>query len=301
MSRWPYPSPLSLAAGHAAEVVDGQTVDAAAPVPAGPRLVQPHRHGVAGRPTLLISLGTAAVLVLLWWLASRSGLVSRLFLPSPPEVLATARMLLADGYANATLAEHVGASLGRIGLAALIATALGIPLGLLMGLNRWVKGILDTPIEFYWPLPPLAYLPLMIIWLGIGEASKVTLLTLAMFAPIALSAQAGVRALPIERVQAAQSLGATSWQLLRHIVLPSALPEILTGLRIALGVGWSTLVAAELIAAQRGIGHMVLSASHFLATDVVFVGIGVIALCAFAFSWGMRVLERLLVPWKGKS
>src|SRR5690606_31788488 len=130
----------------------------------------------------------------------------------------------------------------------LIAVSLGIPLGLLMGLNRWVKGVLDTPIEFYWPLPPLAYLPLMIIWLGIGEVSKIALLTLAMFAPVVLSAQAGVRSLPLERVNAALSLGATRWQLFRDIVLPSALPEILTGIRIALGVGWATLVAAELIA-----------------------------------------------------
>ena len=122
-----------------------------------------------------------------------------------------------------------------------------------------------------------------------------------MFAPICLSAQAGVRSLPIERVNAALSLGATRWQLFRAIVLPSALPEILTGLRIAIGVGWSTLVAAELIAATRGIGFMIMSASHFLATDVVFVGIGIIAAWAFAFSYGMRLLESWLVPWKGKT
>jgi taurine transport system permease protein len=141
----------------------------------------------------------------------------------------------------------------------------------------------------------------MIIWLGIGEASKVTLLTLAMFAPIVLSAQAGVRSLPIERVNAALSLGATPFQLFWDIVLPSALPEILTGIRISLGVGWSTLVAAELIAANQGIGYMIMSASHFLATDTVFVGIGVIAACAFAFSAIMRAIERKLVPWKGKT
>ena len=176
-----------------------------------------------------------------------------------------------------------------------------MPVGLVMGLNRWAKGILDTPIEFYWPLPPLAYLPLMIIWLGIGETSKITLLALAMFAPICLSAQAGVRSLPIERVNAALSLGASRWHLFFDIVLPSALPEILTGIRIALGVGWGTLVAAELIAATRGIGFMIMSASQFLATDVVFVGIGIIAACAFAFTLVMRALEAWLVPWKGKS
>ena len=164
-----------------------------------------------------------------------------------------------------------------------------------------IKHLADPIIEFYWPLPPLAYLPLMIIWLGIGETSKVTLLTLAMFAPVCLSAQAGVRGLPAERVNAALALGGTRWQVFRTVVLPSALPEILTGLRIAIGVGWSTLVAAELIAATRGIGYMIMSAAQFLATDVVFVGIGVIAAFAFLFSLGMRLLERWLVPWKGRG
>jgi taurine transport system permease protein len=170
-----------------------------------------------------------------------------------------------------------------------------------MGISRWAKRVFDTPIEFYWPLPPLAYLPLMIIWLGIGETSKITLLTLAMFAPIALSARAGVRSVSVERVNAALSLGANRLQLLREDVLPSALPEILTGIRIALGVGWGTLVAAELIVATRGIGYLIMSASQFLATDVVFVGIGIIAACAFAFSFAMRMIERWLVPWKGQS
>jgi len=206
-----------------------------------------------------------------------------------------------DGYANASLWEHVGTSLLRVMAAAAIAIALGTPIGLLMGLSRWMKGVFDTPIEFYWPLPPLSYLPLMIIWLGIGETSKIALLTLAMFAPIALSAQAGVRSVSLERVNAALSLGANRFQLLREVVFPSALPEILTGIRIALGVGWGTLVAAELIAATRGIGYFIMSASQFLATDVVFVGILIIAACAFAFTFAMRVIERLLVPWKGQS
>jgi len=291
----------------AAQLALIQHVDASATLmlpdakPVPPKLVAMPGFGMGAGTTLPISLATAALLLLLWWAVTQAGLVPHLFLPTPTEVLRMARSIWDDGYANATLWEHVSASLLRILSAAAIAIVLGIPTGLLMGLNRWAKGVLDTPIEFYWPLPPLAYLPLMIIWLGIGEASKITLLTLAMFAPIVLSAQAGVRSLPQERVNAALSLGATRWQLLRAIVLPSALPEILTGIRIALGVGWGTLVAAELIAANRGIGYLIMSASHFLATDAVFVGIGVIALCAFGFGFTMRLLEAALVPWKGKS
>jgi taurine transport system permease protein len=268
---------------------------------APPRLVRMREFGVGKASTVGVSILTALVLIALWEVTSMLRLVPHLFLPSPAEVWTAAQSVFEDGYANATLWEHVGASLSRILIAATIAVGLGVPIGLLMGLNRWVKGVLDTPIEFYWPLPPLAYLPLMIIWLGIGEASKITLLALAMFAPIVLSAQAGVRSVTQERVNAALSLGATRWQLLREVVFPSALPEILTGMRIALGVGWSTLVAAELIAATRGVGYMIMSASEFLATDVVFLGIGIIAACAFAFSFAMRRLEAWLAPWKGQS
>ncbi len=266
-----------------------------------PKLVKMKGFGAGEKPTVLISIATALVLLAAWWLVAKLALVPHLFLPTPQEVWTQVGAIYNDGYAGASLYEHVSASLFRIITAAAIATIVGIPVGLLMGLNRWVKGVLDTPIEFYWPLPPLAYLPLMIIWLGIGETSKVTLLVLAMFAPICLSAQAGVRSLPIERVNAARSLGARPWQILVSIVLPSALPEILTGLRIALGIGWGTLVAAELIASTRGIGYMIMSASQFLATDVVFVGIGIIAACAFSFSAAIRILEAVLVPWKGKS
>ena len=272
------------------------------PKPA-PRFVKLRGVGfdTKGRSTFPISLATGAAIIAVWSAVSAAHLVPHLFLPTPVEVVGAAVSIFQSGYANASLWEHVSASLIRIGVAAAIAIGLGVPIGLLMGLSRWAKGIFDAPIEFYWPLPPLAYLPLMIIWLGIGETSKIALLALAMFAPIALSAQAGVRSVAIERVNAALSLGATRFQIVRDVVLPSALPEVLTGVRIALGVGWGTLVAAELIASTRGIGYLIMSASNFLATDVVFVGIGIIAILAFAFTFAMRLLERWLVPWKGQS
>ena len=280
---------------------------AATPAPAehvgenAPRLVKMRRFGGGEGSTLPISLASGVVILAVWWTVSALRLVPHLFLPTPMEVVTASVAIFQDGYANATLFEHVGTSLLRIFAAAAIAIVLGTPIGLLMGLSKWAKGVFDTPIEFYWPLPPLAYLPLMIIWLGIGETSKIALLSLAMFAPIVLSAQAGVRSVSQERVNAALSLGATRFQLLREIVLPSALPEILTGIRISLGVGWGTLVAAELIAATRGIGYLIMSASQFLATDVVFVGIGIIAACAFAFTFAMRLIEAWLVPWKGQN
>src|SRR5208283_4452720 len=122
--------------------------------------------------TAPISIATAIVILFAWWAASAARIVPHLFLPTPGEVVNAAISFYRDGYANASMWEHVSASLARILTAAVIAFTLGVPVGLFMGLSRWAKGVFDTPIEFYWPLPPLAYLPLMIILLGIGEASK---------------------------------------------------------------------------------------------------------------------------------
>jgi taurine transport system permease protein len=251
-----------------------------------------------GIPITLIS---ALGLVLAWAWATKFKLVAPLFLPSPFDVATQFYAVAVDGFSNATLAQHIGTSLARILSAFAIATAIGVPLGLAMGQNRWVRGIFSPPIQLYWPVPPLAYLPLVIIWFGIGETAKVILLSLAMFAPIVISAQAGVRSVSPGRIQAAQSLGATRAQIFRHVVLPNALPEILTGLRLGIGSGWATLVAAELVAATKGLGFMTLSAAQFLVTDVVFVGILTIAALATLFLSALRLLERRLTPWKGQE
>jgi taurine transport system permease protein len=175
-----------------------------------------------------------------------------------------------------------------------------IPVGIAMGVNRVFRGIFDPPIEFYRPIPPLGYLPLTIIWLGIEDTQKITLIYLAVFAPMALNARAGVRSVTIEQIQMAYSLGATRAQVIWHVILKGAMPEILTGMRIGIGFGWTTLVAAEMVAAEAGIGHMVLSAAEFLVTDVVIMGIIVIGAIAYMFDLLMRFVERKVVPWKGK-
>lgn len=247
-----------------------------------------------------LSAATLLALILLWWAVTAAGLISPLFLPAPQQVLHQLITIASpQGFMDATLWQHLAASLGRILVALLAAVVIGVPVGIAMGLNETVRGILDPLIEIYRPVPPLAYLPLMVIWFGIGETSKILLIYLAIFAPVTLSTVAGVRNRDPVRVRAAQSLGASRWQLLRFVILPGALPEILTGLRIGLGVGWSTLVASELIAATRGLGFMVQSAGEFLATDVVIAGISVIALIAFGLELGLRALQRRLTPWHG--
>jgi taurine transport system permease protein len=169
-----------------------------------------------------------------------------------------------------------------------------------MGMNRMARGVFDPPIEFYRPIPPLAYLPLTIIWFGIGDFAKIILIYLACFAPLAINARAGVKSVSIEQIHAAYSMGASKNQVIWQVVIKAALPEILTGMRVAIAFGWTTLVAAEMVAAKAGLGVMVLNAARFLATDIVFLGIVVIGLVAFLFDLLMRRIERLLVPWKGK-
>lgn len=252
-------------------------------------------------PTRWISALTLLTLLLAWWLVTAIGLIEPLFLPPPADILAKAWQLLTQGYMDASLWQHLGASLGRIGLALGAALLTAIPIGIAIGANRIARGIFDPLIEFYRPIPPLAYLPLVVIWCGIGELSKVLLIYLAIFAPIAIATATGVRTVDPAKLRAAQSLGASKAQLIRHVILPSALPEILTGVRIGLGVGWSTLVAAELIAATSGLGFMVQSAAQFLVTDVVVLGILLIALIAFGLEMGLRALQRKLVPWHGQS
>ncbi|HDR2751126.1 TPA: taurine ABC transporter permease TauC [Enterobacter asburiae] len=246
---------------------------------------------------ITLSVGTLLVLLAVWWAVAAQQWVSPLFLPPPGQVLAKLITIAGpQGFMDATLWQHLGASLARILVALLAAVIIGIPVGIAMGLSPTVRGILDPLIELYRPVP----LPLMVIWFGIGETSKILLIYLAIFAPVAMSALAGVKSAQQVRIRAAQSLGASRTQVLLFVILPGALPEILTGLRIGLGVGWSTLVAAELIAATRGLGFMVQSAGEFLATDVVLAGIAVIAAIAFGLELGLRALQRRLTPWHGE-
>ena len=245
-----------------------------------------------------ISFFTLLFLVLIWELITCFEWIQPLYLPSPLSVLVKLWDVSSVGYLDASLWQHLSASLGRIGLALFFAVIVGVPVGLAIGLNALAKAILDPLIEFYRPIPPLAYLPLIVIWFGIGEFSKVLLIYLAIFAPIVLSTASGVRKVDVVKIQVSQSLGGTYWQIIRFVVIPSVLPNILTGIRIGLGAGWSTLVAAELVAATYGLGSMIQAASQFLMTDIVIAGILVISLVAYLLEFCLRRLEKKLVPWQ---
>lgn len=250
--------------------------------------------------SVVISIVTVVTLVAIWFVVTNMGWVKPLFLPTPQAVFEQFYEYLTGRANDKPLWRHFAASMFRVFSAFALACVTAIPVGIAMGMSRVARGIFDPPLEFYRPLPPLAYLPLIIIWFGIGEESKILLIFLACLAPVALSARAGVRSASQEQINAVMSMGASKWQVIRHVILPAALPDILIGLRIGMGVGWTTLVAAEMVAANAGLGQMVLNASNFLRTDVVILGIIIIGLVAYAFEMLMRFLERALVPWKGR-
>lgn len=233
--------------------------------------------------------------------APATGLrMARLYLPAPEVVMERFIRLNKEGYQGFTLWEHTWKSVSRVLWGFLLGSLIGIPLGYAMGLTNWSRGWFDPIVEFMRPVPPLALIPLMIIWFGIGEVSKVILLFLAALWIMIIAARSGVSGVAIAKVHAAYSLGASKWQILSKVIVPNSLPEIFTGARVAMGVCWGTVVAAELVAAEVGLGKMIVVASKFQLTDIVLVGIILIGVIGFLIDVGVRALETWLVPWKGK-
>ena len=275
--------------------------------------LMPWRSGDAARKTVTFGDPAAAsggrlwsvlaigLLAVLWALSSAFEWVDPIFWPSPGAVWRKFVEISSDGYRNFTLWEHIGWSLYRILMGFGLGCLLGIPLGFAMGLSRVVRGMFDPIVEFFRPIPPLAFIPLVIIWSGIGERSKILLLFLAALWIMTIAARAGVSSVKISKIHAAYTLGVNRRQLLFRVIFPNALPEIFTGMRVAMGVCWGTVVAAELVAAESGVGFMIMVASVFLSTDIVVMGVVIIGVIGYGIDILMRKLEAALVPWKGKG
>ncbi|MES2666080.1 MAG: ABC transporter permease subunit [Pseudomonadota bacterium] len=224
-----------------------------------------------------------------------------IWLPSPEAVAARLLDIAQNGYQNTSLWEHLGASLMRVLGGFVLGSIVGIPLGYAMGLSGWFRGWFDPIVEFMRPVPPLALIPLVIIWFGIWETGKLVLLFLAALWIMVIAARSGVSGVRISKIHAAYSLGASKWQILRHVIIPNSLPDIFTGARVAMGVCWGTVVAAELVAAEKGAGMMIIAASKFQLTDIVVMGIILIGVIGYGIDILMRMVERRLVPWKGRG
>lgn len=247
----------------------------------------------------LLTLATWSVILLGWYFITKFELVSKTLFPSPGKVLASFLNIVKNGYSGVSLWAHLGASFQRLFSALGLAVITGIPLGLLSGYYKKVRAVVDSVVEFYRPLPPLAYYTLLVLWLGIDNLSKVTLLYLAGFAPIYIACVSAVTKINQDYILSARTLGATQNQVFFKIVLPACLPEIFVGLRTAIGIEYTTLVAAEMVAATSGIGWLVLDASNFLKSDTIFVGILIMGVTGILIDLVLRFLENKFVFWKG--
>jgi ABC-type nitrate/sulfonate/bicarbonate transport system permease component len=235
-----------------------------------------------------------AVFVLGWEILARSGLVSALFLPPPSVVARTGWHLMLSG----NLFGNVSASLGRVLAGFFLATLLAIPLGILAGMNTMMFNSVDPIIELFRPIPVLALLPLAILWFGIGESSKIFIITYAAFFPIFINTLAGVKYSDPTLIQVASTLGASRTQIFYRVVLMSALPSLAVGIRLGLGFAFLALVAAELIASTRGLGYLIMDARLTFQTDVSMVGIVSLGILGYSMNAILVRIERWALSWK---
>ena len=248
-----------------------------------------------------------------WTLITSLELVRPLYLPSPASVwrafvtantdhpLAEGVDRIVRGEQNYYLWEHLVASLQRIGIGVGAAIVVGIPVGLLMSTAKWVGVVIEPYLHFLRSLPPLGYIGLLIVWFGIGDTSKIWLLFLAAFPPIAMATISGVRGVREDQINAVLSLGASRRQSVTTVMVPATLPEIMTGIRVATGFAWTTVVAAELNNGIPGIGGLAYLSGTELRTPLVVACIIVIGIAAVLLDGLLKLAERLLVPWRGKA
>ncbi|MDO9713419.1 ABC transporter permease subunit [Paracraurococcus lichenis] len=270
--------------------MSGQSLAEAAPLRDAPRRVR------LAFPRLRVARRFVApvVLVLLWQLAAQTGLVSTRLLASPAAIAGAAWQLILSG----ELAYHLAVSLRRVAIGLAIALGLAVPLGLFAGLSRLGEDLVDATLQMLRALPFLALVPLLILWLGIGEPTKIALVALGAAFPIYLTLFGGIRGVDPKLLEAGRVFGLSRAGLIRHVVLPGALPQALVGLRYALGTAWLSLVVGEQINATAGIGYLVMDAREFLRTDIILVGLLVYALLGLGADQLVRLIERATLAWR---
>jgi len=259
----------------------------------------------AGRRDQWLTVSTFGAILIVWLAVTGSGLwpplIKPIFLPSPVDVVQTFFRLTEQGYQGRSLAHHVGVSFYRFATAFSISILIGVPLGLLMGMRRQVRAVIEPPIQAIRPIPKLALLPLFLIWFGIGNLSKIIVIASPVLPLIAISAMQAVRSVSERKIQAARALGASPWVVFWRVVLPASLPGVFTGIRVAISIGVTMLVGAELTATSDGIAWMALTAAEYLSTDIVLVGVLIMATMGYGLDRIVRALEVRMAHWSGKD
>lgn len=249
-------------------------------------------------PTRASLLTTSAVSVLVflafWELACRAGLVDPIFMPPPSDVLTKGIAMGEDG----SLIGHVLASARRVMMGFLAATAVAIPLGIILGTSRYARAAFDPLLSFLRPLPSMSWIPLSLLWFGITETQKYSIVFMGTFAPALVYVIEATRNVDPLLIRAAQNLGASRWQVMREVILPGSLPQILSGMKVILGLAWTCVISAELVAAREGLGFLIMNGKEFFQTEVVVLGMVMISVTVLVTDFVFRLIENHILRWQ---
>lgn len=249
-------------------------------------------------PRWVVGGSSIALLLAAWYLATGPlGLVNAIQFPSPSDAYDALSQLMGRGYADGTLFQHILSSSELVAWGFLVATVTGVPLGLLMGQSRMVDAYINPVFQIIRPIAPIAWIPLTILWFGLGTNAKVFVIWLAAFAPAVINTYTGVRNIGVNLLEAARVHGASRRRMLWDVVIPGALPSIFTGLRTSLQACWMVLVAAELVGSFVGLGHILIIATRDLNSGMILVAMAAVALMGILMSLVLTRLERWVMPW----
>jgi len=247
-----------------------------------------------------LSWATGGVLLVVWTLVTNLGWVDPVTLPSPQVMLGTAASFFTEGYAGKSAWWHVMTSVFRTFTGLAGGILLGLPVGLLIGYYGPANAILGPVFSFIRPVPPIAFIPLVILYFGIGEFPKILLIGTAAFWYVVLNTSHGVRTVPIDLIRAALNLGVKAHQLVFRVIFPAALPHVMTGIKTATALSWAIVVAAELVAAQSGLGYLIMDAATFFRVPHVYLGIIIIGVIGLGLEAITNKLENRLLHWRGR-
>ncbi len=247
----------------------------------------------------IVGMATLLVLVAAWTvLTSLTGIINTGRFPAPEQVWQSFRQAAIAGYADATLLQHALRSLRLVAMGFAVAVSVGVPLGLLMGWNRKAEALINPVFSLIRPIPPLAWIPLAILWLGLGDAAKIMVIFFAAFVPSVINTYTGVRTIEPSIIEAAQMLGTGRWTFIFEVLVPAALPMIFTGLRLSLQASWTTLVAAELVGALAGLGRVLNSAQQDIYPAMIMVGMIAVGALGWATTRLLGLVESRAMPWQ---
>jgi taurine transport system permease protein len=247
----------------------------------------------------LIGLATLLTVLVLWYVATTAtGWINPVRFPQPAQWWSALRSIALEGYGNGKLHQHILHSLKLVGMGFSVAVLVGVPLGLLMGHSRKAEALINPAFLLLRPIPPLAWIPLAIVWLGLEDASKILVIFVAAFVPSVINSYTGVRNIDTPVLEAASMLNIKGWKLVREVLVPGSMPMIFTGLRLSLQASWTTLVAAELIGALYGLGSILNQAAQDIYPAMILVAMGFVGVCGAATTWLLGQVEQRAMPWR---